>query len=297
MTSIRGLLNAISPAGLLVPIVLSSLLISQSMTGLTQEVDQARCVVTDWTEAIEVFEGGGVDFNGRCVSTSIGMPGEDISWVRDALAQAERDYEAAVERLVDDPWKRAANSVGGAALVFFALFLGGMAAGSPMGSAVAAWGLSNGWTRRSWARSTLTLTTLGTLAAYLLGLLVAVVLIYIRIRGAGVDAGLTAPTMAALNPVPGLFYFGMLGVMVGAIVGRGEIAGMVAVVVAIADFMGSARFELSPFFPTSWHQTALGAEPSPISIPTALGLAAAAAVAMAALAFWYMTRRRDVPDR
>lgn len=297
MTSIRGLLNAISPAGLLVPIVLSSLLISQSMTGLTQEVDQARCVVTDWTEAIEVFEGGGVDFNGRCVSTSIGMPGEDISWVRDALAQAERDYEAAVERLVDDPWKRAANSVGGAALVFFALFLGGMAAGSPMGSAVAAWGLSNGWTRRSWARSTLTLTTLGTLAAYLLGLLVAVVLIYIRIRGAGVDAGLTAPTMAALNPVPGLFYFGMLGVMVGAIVGRGEIAGMVAVVVAIADFMGSARFELSPFFPTSWHQAALGAEPSPISIPTALGLAAAAAVAMAALAFWYMTRRRDVPDR
>lgn len=297
MTSIRGLLNAISPAGLLVPIVLSSLLISQSMTGLTQEVDQARCVVTDWTEAIEVFEGGGVNFNGRCVSTSIGMPGEDISWVRDALAQAERDYEAAVERLVDDPWKRAANSVGGAALVFFALFLGGMAAGSPMGSAVAAWGLSNGWTRRSWARSTLTLTTLGTLAAYLLGLLVAVVLIYIRIRGAGVDAGLTAPTMAALNPVPGLFYFGMLGVMVGAIVGRGEIAGMVAVVVAIADFMGSARFELSPFFPTSWHQTALGAEPSPISIPTALGLAAAAAVAMAALAFWYMTRRRDVPDR
>lgn len=297
MTSIRGLLNAISPAGLLVPIVLSSLLISQSMTGLTQEVDQARCVVTDWTEAIEVFEGGGVDFNGRCVSTSIGMPGEDISWVRDALAQAERDYEAAVERLVDDPWKRAANSVGGAALVFFALFLGGMAAGSPMGSAVAAWGLSNGWTRRSWARSTLTLTTLGTIAAYLLGLLVAVVLIYIRIRGAGVDAGLTAPTMAALNPVPGLFYFGMLGVMVGAIVGRGEIAGMVAVVVAIADFMGSARFELSPFFPTSWHQAALGAEPSPISIPTALGLAAAAAVAMAALAFWYMTRRRDVPDR
>lgn len=297
MTSIRGLLNAISPAGLLVPIVLSSLLISQSMTGLTQEVDQARCVVTDWTEAIEVFEGGGVDFNGRCVSTSIGMPGEDISWVRDALAQAERDYEAAVERLVDDPWKRAANSVGGAALVFFALFLGGMAAGSPMGSAVAAWGLSNGWTRRSWARSTLTLTTLGPLAAYLLGLLVAVVLIYIRIRGAGVDAGLTAPTMAALNPVPGLFYFGMLGVMVGAIVGRGEIAGMVAVVVAIADFMGSARFELSPFFPTSWHQAALGAEPSPISIPTALGLAAAAAVAMAALAFWYMTRRRDVPDR
>lgn len=297
MTSIRGLFNAISPSGLLVPIVLSALLIAQSMSGMTHEVDQARCLVDDWNEAIEFFEGGGVNYNGRCVSTSIGIPGEDISWVREALAQAESDYEAAVNRLTGDPWKKAANSVGGAALAFFALFTGGMATGSPMGSAVAAWGLSNGWTRRSWAGSSLTFTSLATLGAYLLGLLIAVGVIYMKIKGAGIDAGLAAPTLAALNPVPGLLYFGMLGVMVGVVVGRGEIAGMMAVVIAIADFTLSARFGLSPFFPTSWHQTALGATPSSLSIPAALALAGAAAVVMAALAYWFMTSRRDVPDR
>ncbi len=297
MTTIRGLFNAISPSGLIVPIVLSALLIAQSMSGMTREVDQARCVIDDWNVAIEFFEGGGVNYDGRCVSASVGMPGDDLSWVREALAQAELDYQAAVDRLTEDPWKRAANSVGGAALVFFALFTGGMSTGSPMGSAVAAWGLSNGWTRRSWAGSTLTFTSLATLGAYLLWLLIAVGIIYMRISGAGVDAGLATPTLAALNPIPGLLYFGMLGVMVGVLVGRGEIAGMIAVVVAIADFTLSARFGMSPFFPTSWHQTALGATPSPISIPAAVSLAGAAAVVMAALAYWFMTSRRDVPDR
>ena len=89
----------------------------------------------------------------------------------------------------------------------------------------------------------------------------------------------------------------LLALLVGLIVGRGEIGGMTAVVLAIADFLGSARFELAPFFPTSWHQTALGATPSPISVPTALGLGGAAGVALGVIAYWFMNRRRDVPDR
>ena len=150
-------------------------------------------------------------------------------------------------------------------MVFFALFGGSMAAGSPLGTAVTAWGLSNGWTRSSWVRSTLALTTLATLAAYLLALGAAVAVIYVKIAGAGLEATFGLPTMATLFPVPGLLYFAMLGVLVGLIVGRGELGGMTAVVLAIADFMGSARFEMAPFFPTSWHQTALGATPSPMS--------------------------------
>lgn len=297
MRDIRALLSAISPAGLMIPVLLSALLLAQSMSGMTAEVDQARCLVDDWGAALETFESGRTTFTGRCLGASIGAPGEDLGWVREQLEQVESDYEAAVDRLTEDPWKRAANYIGGTALVFFALWVGGMASGSPMGSAVAAWGLSNSWTRRSWARSTLTLTALASLGAYLLALVVAMVVIYTKISGAGIDAGLPAPGLSALNPIPGLLYFGMLGVLAGLITGRGEIAGMTAVVVAIADFMGSARFELAPFFPTSWHQTALGATPSPISIPTALGLAGAAAVGLAWLAYWLMTRRRDIPDR
>lgn len=297
MTRLRGLFAAISPGGLIIPVVLGALLITQSMTGMTQEFDQARCSLEDWTAAIEAFEGGAADYQGRCVSIGIGIPGEIPDDMRQQVVQAQADYEAAAERLADDPWKRAANSVGGAAMVFFALFVGAMAAGSPMGSAIAAWALSNGWNRRSWARATLTTTSLATLGAYLLALVIATVFIYTKITGVGLDIGFPAPSVAALTPIPGLLYFGMVGVVVGLAMGRGEIAGMTAVVVAIADFMGSARFELSPFFPTTWHQTALGATPSTITVPVAVTLAGAAAVVLAALAYWYVTKRRDVPDR
>ena len=303
MKDVRGLFNSITPAGILIPVALSALLIWNSFSGMTGEVDRARCMVDDLEQALVVFESGKTDFQGRCLGMSIGEGAPvDFSWVRDELESARASHQAAVERLVEDPWRRAANSVGGVALAFFALFFGGMTGGSPLGAAVTAWGLSNGWTRSAWVRSALTLSTLATVVLYTLGLLLAVFIIYSKITGAGIDIGFPAPSVAALHPIPGLLYFTMLGVLIGLVIGRGEIAGMTAVVLAIADFIGSARFGLAPYFPTSWHQIALGSADGVqgkdlISRPTALSLALATAVALAAVSYWFLTRRRDVPDR
>jgi hypothetical protein len=297
VTRLRSLAAAVAPAGLVIPIVLMVLLSAQSVSGMTRELDQAACLASDWRRAIEAFEGGVIDFRGNCMSASIGTSGEIPEEFYQQVELADRDFDAAAERLTEDPWRKAANHVGGAPVILFALFVGAMIAGSPMGSGVAAWSLSNGWTRGSWSRSTLALTAIATGVAYALVLVVAVVTTYAKWRGAGVDASLAMPGLGALAPLPGLIYFGMIGVMAGLITGRGEIGGMTAVVIAITDFMGSSRFRLSPFFPTSWHQTALETTPSPLTIPQALGLMVAAAVVLAAVVYWYMTRRRDVPDR
>lgn len=297
MRNLRGIFNSMSPAGLLIPLVLSALLIAQGTSLMTREIDAAKCGLDDWRAALEAFENGAVDFQGRCVGASIGAPGQDFSWVDEQIQAAEVAYDAAVASVLADPWKLAADSVGGIALVFFALFVGGMASGSPLGSVVAAWGLSNGWTRRAWARSTLTLTTFATLAAYVVALLAVMALLYARLSSLGIDFGLAAPSLEALHPIPGLLYFGMLGVLSGMIVGRGEMGGLVAVVVAIADFMLSARFGVSQWFPTTWHQTAVGTATVPMSLPLAMGLAAGAAVVLALVGYLFFTRRRDVPDR
>jgi hypothetical protein len=297
VTRLRSLAAAVAPAGLVIPIVLMVLLSAQSVSGMTRELDQAACLASDWRRAIEAFEGGVIDFRGNCMSASIGTSGEIPEEFYQQVELADRDFDAAAERLTEDPWRKAANHVGGAPVILFALFVGAMIAGSPMGSGVAAWSLSNGWTRGSWSRSTLALTAIATGVAYALVLVVAVVTTYAKWRGAGVDTSLAMPGLGALAPLPGLIYFGMIGVMAGLITGRGEIGGMTAVVIAITDFMGSSRFRLSPFFPTSWHQTALETTPSPLTIPQALGLMVAAAVVLAAVVYWYMTRRRDVPDR
>jgi hypothetical protein len=297
VTRLRSLAAAVSPAGLVIPIVLMALLSAQSVSGMTRELDQAACLASDWRRAIEAFEGGAIDFRGACMSASIGTGGDIPEDFYQQIELADRDFEAAAERLTADPWRKAANHVGGAPVILFALFAGAMISGSPMGSGVAAWGLSNGWTRGSWSRSTLALTGIATGVAYALVLIVAVVTTYLKWQGAGVDASFPMPGLGTLAPLPGLVYFGMVGVMAGLITGRGEIGGMTAVVVAITDFLGSSRFRLSPFFPTSWHQTALETTPSPLSISQALGLMSAAAVVLAAVVYWYMTRRRDIPDR
>lgn len=297
MTRLRSLASAVSPAGLIIPVVLAALLALQSTSGITREFDQARCAAIDWARAIEAFESGMIEYRGDCISASIGTSGEipeDFYTQRELAAQ---DLEAAAERLTDNPWRTAANHVGGAPVIFFALFVGAMVSGSPMGSAVAAWGLSNGWTRAVWARSAVALTVVGTVAAYVVVLTAAVAQTYAKATGAGLEWSFPAPRVDVLVPVPGLLYFGMVGVIAGLLLGRGEIGGMSAVVFALADFMGSSRFRLSPFFPTSWHQTALGATPSPITVAQAIWLATAATVLLAVLAYWYMTRRRDVPDR
>src|SRR5690606_18476811 len=105
-----------------------------------------------------------------------------------------------------------------------------------------------------------------------------------------------------LHPIPGLLYFTMLGVLIGLVIGRGEIAGMTAVVLAIADFIGSARFGLAPYFPTSWHQIALGSAAAAhgkdlITRPTAISVALAAEDALTGASHRIMTSLRDDPDR
>ncbi len=298
MTRLRGVGSAVSPAGLLVPIVLAGLLSWQAMSGITGEFDQARRCAIDWQRAIEALEGGATDYNGACIGLSIGDGQGGIP--DDFYRERERawaDYNAAAERLTANPWRRAANHMGGGALVFLALFSGAMVAGSPLGSAVAAWGLSNGWTRPSWARSTLILVSVGVVTAFMLATGIAVVVTHLKATGAGVAGSFPLPGLDVLTPIPALLFYGLVGTVAGLVTGRGEIGGMTAVVVALGDFMAASRFGLAPVFPSSWHQTALGAEISPLTEAQAVLAASAAVVLVTGFVYWYMTRRRDVPDR
>src|SRR5690606_39524322 len=109
----RAIRNAGAPAEDVDAVVLAVLPVWIAFTGMTVEVDQARCMVDDLEQALVVFESGETDFQGRCLGMSIGEGAPvDFSWVRDELESARASHQAAVERLVEDPWRRAANSVG-----------------------------------------------------------------------------------------------------------------------------------------------------------------------------------------
>ncbi len=297
MTRMRALGSAVSPAGLLVPIVLAALLSWQAMSTITWDFDQARRCSIDWQRAIEALEGGATDYAGDCVGLSIG-PGQgeipdDFYEERDRAKEA---YLTEAERLTTNQWRTAANHMGGPGLVFFALFGGAIVAGSPLGSAVAAWSISNSWTRPTWARSVLTLVAVAIITAFLLATVVAVALTHFKVVGAGIDSSFPVPGIDLVAPLPSLLFYGLVGIASGLITGRGEIGGMMAVIVAVADFMAASRLGLFPGFPSSWHQTILGAEVSPITEPQAAVAAGAAVVLLGGFAYWYMTRR-DLPDR
>lgn len=135
------------------------------------------------------------------------------------------------------------------------------------------------------------------MSAFVIATGAAVLITHLKVSAAGVSVGYPAPGVGFLAPVPRLIFYGMVGVAAGLLTGRGEIGGMAAVVFTVADFMGASFFGLSPFFPSSWHQTVLGAEVSPMSEVQAVVAAGAAALALTTFGYWYMIRRRDVPDR
>lgn len=297
MIRMRSVLAAVSPASLMIPIALALLLGWQSIGGLTSELDQAHMCAIDWQQAIEALEGGAREYQGRCVGLSIGEVGDIPQDFYDQVDLAWQDYANAAERLLEDPWGHAAGHMGGMALLFLALFMGALITGSPLGSAITAWGLSNGWTRPFWARSSLALASLVVVVAYVIAMAAAMLDISIGLRAADVSASIPLPNGAAFAPLAGLLFYSVVGVLAGLITGRGEIGGMTAVLFAIADFVASARFNQFPAFPSTWHQALLGQDVESMSMPVAAVVASIAAVALAAGAYWFMTRRRDVPDR
>lgn len=298
MTRMRSLVASISPAGLMIPLALTALLGWQAISGITMGLDQAKLCADDWQTAIEAMEGGATEFNGRCLSVGgLGPDGEvpEDFYVQRDLAFA--DLAAAAERLKADPWGNIAGNVGGLPLIFLALFGGAMAAGSPMASAVTAWGLSNGWTRPVWARSVMGLTVGAVLVAYVLAVAGGVAYLATRMQAAEVALGWQIPGGSAFAPLAGILFYASVGVLAGAITGRGEIGGMLAVVLSIADFIASAQFGQPPFLPSTWHQSLVGNGVDLMSMPVAALVASSAAVLLGILAYRYMTGHRDVPDR
>jgi hypothetical protein len=299
MRNVRALLTAVAPGSLVTALVITALLLLMGLGNVTAEAENARCRADDWAQAIEHIENGATDYQGRCMGISTGGPvPEDL--LEDFRAEADlarREFEEAAGALAAGQWKRAADATASFPLVFFALFMGGVITGSPMGSAVAAWSLSNGWTRRAWIRNSLVLAVLATLALYLLATVAGVVIIQSFLGGAGIEAGFPMPGIEALRPLPGLLYFTMLGALAGLVLGRGELAGMVAVAVTLGDFALSARYPEFPLLPTRWHQTALGLDTGAIGPGLAVALAGTMALLLASLGRWYFLARRDVPDR
>lgn len=265
-----------------------------AMTPLTD----AKACSEDWEEAIAAVEAGATEFSQGCVSFG-GLPAGDTTLIDDfhrSQTEADQQVLAELDPISTDIWGFAATNVAGLPLVISAVLLGALGVGSMLGSGTTAWCLSNGWDRKTWIRSVITLTAICILvlfAVLTLGFGAATVA---RVNLMGLPLSLGAPGWTLVAPIPGLLLYAALGITTGLVVARGETAALTGLLIAAAEYIGSAIAGWS-FLPSVAYQTTLGSgdtTASPWTTGVALLVGAAVLTGITYLIFVY---RRNVPDR
>ena len=294
----RAISAAVTTGFLLLAMVISALFAFQVASGAIYPLSEAHRCALDWEEGIAAVEAGATEYQGVCVSfggvlSEEGVPPDFY----DQLAEYRRRVAAELEELTGDVWRSAGNRMGGFPLVFFSLLVGAYLAGSTLASGTAAWSLSNGWTRQTWIGSLVALTLILIAAAYLVFTGVFIAGVLLQVNGLGLTASLDLPGPSYLIPLPGLLFYGLVGIGAGLLTGRDGVGMMIAFIFAITDFVVANTLELLPAVPSSFHQAAVGGEMARVSGTTGALTLMGAAVVLAVGLHFYFVRRRDVPDR
>jgi hypothetical protein len=300
MPRLRALSSAVSPGFLFLALVITVLFGVQVSSGAMFGLSNAQTCAVDMERGIAAAERGETEYHGTCTSFVI-PPGEAAPEFLEDLDRQLREFRERVDReletLTGDIWTAAGDRMGGFPLVFFSLLTGAFLSGSTLASGTAAWSLSNGWSRAVWIRSVLGLALVGIVLAYLAFTALFVGAIILQVNGLGLTAGLTSPGLAYLAPLPGLLFYGLVGITAGLLTGKGEIGMMIAFVFAIADFVVAGYLELLPVLPSSFHQASVSSEMARVGREVGALVLAGAAVVLAVALHFYFVGKKDVPDR
>lgn len=257
----------------------------------------AQSCSEDWEAAIAAAEAGATEFSQGCVSFGGLPPGDEtvLDDFRRSHAEAEQQVQQELDAISSDVWGFAAKNIAGLPLVISAVLLGALGVGTMLGSGTTAWCLSNGWDRRSWIRSVITLTTtiIGVLFAVLtVGFAAATIA---RVNLLGLSPSWAAPGWTLVAPIPGLLLYTAFGVTAGLTIARGETAALTGLVIAAAEYIGSGIAGWS-FLPSVAYQTTLGSNDQYSPWAAGIGLLIGA-IALIAVSHAYFVHRRNVPDR
>jgi len=295
---LRSIVNGIPLRHVILLGCFTLFVVASSFLSALDPLESAHRCMVDWDSAISARESGASDYAGPCAQfggfgAPDGVP-EDFERIRSDWERKMGEEYSAISR---DLWGTSGRSLGGLPLVLFALLTGSLITGTMMGSGTTAWSLANGWSRPTWIWSLLALVTAVILAVYLLLTIGFGLGVLLRIESIGLHATVDLPDLGVLAPIPGLLFYGLVGVGSGLIAARGEAAALGALTVAVGEYAVSQAVARVPFLPSSLHQVSLGTSESSLSTWIAsLGLLGATALLGVAL-FGYFVAHRDVPDR
>lgn len=277
--------------------VLVTVLSVGSFNTATQPVLESYQCSQDWAAAIAAREAGAAEYSGPCTSFGGFGPTDEIpADFYSTLAEWQRRFEIDVAIVRGSVWEMARKEMGGLPLILGALMIGALVTGSTLGSGMAAWTTSNGWSRRQWALANVGFTTVVTIVGYLVLGLLFTIAVGTRLQALGTSPWPGLPHAGFFAPLGGLLFYGLLGVAVGTITRRADAGVLAALLVAVGEYVIQGAFGGAPFFPSTLHQIALGNSGAGPSVGAALAGLLGAAVALGALSFSLLLRR-DLPDR
>lgn len=260
-------------------------------------VVSAHTCSEDWEAAIAAVEAGATEFSQGCVSFG-GLPAGDETMLDDfhqSETEAEQQVQQELDSISEDVWGFAAKNTAGLPLVISAVLLGALAVGTMLGSGTTAWCLSNGWDRRSWIWSVITLTAtviVGLFAVLTVGFAAATIA---RVNLLGLSLSWALPGWTLVAPIPGLLLYTAFGITAGLTVARGETAALAGLVIVAAEYIGSGIAGWS-FLPSVAYQTTLGSTINNSPWAAGIGLLIGS-IALAAVTHAVFVHRRNVPDR
>lgn len=293
-------------------LVLASIYVALVAVATLSVIEPLASAVSCRDDAIEAAERGRrgeLDYSGPCISFGKNEPLTEAEIIGLETSGAEFLDEALSQVLEDGVLTRSILVAGGYPAVTLALLAGLVALGEPLSSGVTALVVSNGTRRADYFRRRVLKAFGVVVAAFLAGVAVATVSVggFLALNGLVSPAGVgfLSGSIAFAKATAGVGAFFGLGVLLGAVFGRGLALAGVAVAVLLLDALvvwGSAYRPVSlhgallkklgpiPFFPT----------PGPTSPDVDLRVAITLLLAWAAIALtiaWNVFNSRDIPDR
>jgi hypothetical protein len=298
LRNVRAVLAG-TPRGLVVAAGVIAILFSWlALANTIEPLSRAQTCTSDWEAIIDAAQAGQSSYEGSCVSIGgLEQYRDDQSALYEQRDAYRADLETEALRLTDNLWETVGGYLGGFPTIVFASLIGAFVVGSSLASGLTAWCISNGWRRQDWIKAAVGLIVSLAAAGYLVLTVAGVLLVHFRVRGLGIESGFPTPGPELLAPISGLLFYGLLAAGIALLVGRGEMALLLAIGFLALDYIGSAQFERAPYFPSSFHSGALGAPDAKVGIwtgsMTMLGLAFLVGLAV----YLHFVRRKDLPDR